>query len=357
MRGRRNAERVGSSEQTGPGALRQRNAVSHPLLQDAVATLARQVDALDAVIVRQRPYLVPEPVRFSQNALDIAECGEIDRHRDAIEKGCIQRATRGEGRPDDRVTHRKAAETLDHEGQTRPLRPAQRQQGRHLLGVGGVASLRVHAPAERNVAAGVARTHYFSHCDVRGRHVEQERRPALGRKGNRKRIARYAGDLGAVIRHHRAGGRHDDARHSCCGGLQREVTDRPGVGDVACCAPADVDLARPVEGLLHRPRHRDRARRAVRVQYRDGARADLHAHIGCGIDELLLQPVDIARYPQHAVRIHAAQVRPHQRLRPFVRHGTCNAQRLKQRARKTLEIGTGNKVQFARRWHAFALLK
>jgi hypothetical protein len=56
--GRWNAERVGSGEQPGPGALRQGDAVTRALLQDAVAALARQVDALDAVIVRQRPDLI-----------------------------------------------------------------------------------------------------------------------------------------------------------------------------------------------------------------------------------------------------------------------------------------------------------
>jgi hypothetical protein len=138
-------------------------------------------------------------------------------------------------------------------------------------------------PTQRDVAAGVAGTHYFPHCDIRGRHVEDERRPALGRKGDRERIARHARHLGAVVGHHRTGGRHHDARHSGVRGLQREVTDGPGMGDVARGAPAEVNLPGTGDGLVHRPRHRDRSRRTIRVQYRDGAGADLHAHVGGGL--------------------------------------------------------------------------
>src|SRR5262249_7236518 len=54
----------------------------------------------------------------------------------------------------------------------------------------------------------------------------------------------------------------------------------------------------------------------------------------------------------YAVRVHTAQIGPHQRPSPFLRHGLRNARRRKERAREALEIGAGDHVQFSFRRHA-----
>ena len=148
----------------------------------------------------------------------------------------------------------------------------------------------------------------------------------------------------AVIGHHRPRRRHDDAGHSRARGLQREVADGARVGDVARGAPADEDFARTRDRLFHRHRHGNRPRRSIRLQHRDGAGAPFHPHVGRGVDGLGLKPLEIAGNAQNTVRIHSSQIRPHQRLRPFICHGRRNAGRPKQRARETLENSARNHV-------------
>src|SRR6516162_6404206 len=153
------------------------------------------------------------------------------------------------------------------------------------------------------------------------------------------------------VGHHRPRRRHHDAGHSYVRGLQREVTDGARVGDVARGAPADVDFARPRDRLVHRHRHCDSPRRAIRLQHRDGPGAPFHPHVGGGVDGLALEAFDVAWDPQHPVGIHTPQIRPHQGLRPLIGHGRRNARRLEQRAREALEIGARNHVHFKLRWH------
>src|SRR5262249_20272089 len=236
---RRHRERFGAGQEPRPRALRQGNAVAHSRLQDAVAALARKVDALDAVGRRERRNVARQAIRLAENALAVAEHGQVERDRDAVEKRRIELAAGGQRRRDDRVADREAAEAFDHEGKTGALWSAERQQRRERPGIRGVASLRVQSPAERNLAPGIARAHHLAHGDSRRGHAGEERRPVLGREGDRQRIARDAGNLGAVVGHHRSRRRHDDAGHPRVRGLQREVADGARVGDVARGAPAD----------------------------------------------------------------------------------------------------------------------
>src|SRR5215813_4696501 len=67
----------------------------------------------------------------------------------------------------------ETAEAFDHEGEAGALWSPERQQRRELPRVGGVASLRVQPPAERNVAPGIARAHHLSHGDIRRGHIDQ----------------------------------------------------------------------------------------------------------------------------------------------------------------------------------------
>src|SRR3989442_2746787 len=170
---RRYRERFGAGQEPRPRALRQGNAVAHSRLQDAVAALARKVDAFDAVSRRKRRNVAREVIRLAQNALAITEHGKIEPDRGAVEKRRIQRAAGGKGSRDDSVADRETAQALDHEGKPGALWPAERQQRRELPGVGGVASLRVQSPAERNLAPGIARAHHLSHGDIRRGHVDQ----------------------------------------------------------------------------------------------------------------------------------------------------------------------------------------
>jgi len=110
-------------------------------------------------------------------------------------------------------------------------------------------------------------------------------------------------------------------------------------------------ILRARDRLVHRLRHGNRARRSICLQHRDRTGARFHPHVGGGVDGLGLQPFDVTRDPQHPVRVNAPQIRPHQRLRPFIRHGRRNARRGKQRACEALEIGAWNNVQFAVRRH------
>src|SRR5262249_13774679 len=129
--------------------------------QDAVAALARKIDALDAVSRRKRGNEAREAIRLAENAFAIAEHGKIERDRDAVEIRRIELAAGGKGRRDDRVANGETAEAFDHEGEAGALWSPERQQRRELPGVGGVASLRVQPPAERNVARHRARSSPF----------------------------------------------------------------------------------------------------------------------------------------------------------------------------------------------------
>src|SRR5262249_30590035 len=142
-------------------------------LQNAVAALARQVDAFDAVSRRKRRNVAREAIRLAENALAIAEHGKVERDRNAVEKRGIQRAAGGNGRRDDRDADRTTAKALAHEVTTGALWSAERQQRRELPEIGGVAPLRVQSPAERNLAPGIARAHHLSHGDSRRGHVHQ----------------------------------------------------------------------------------------------------------------------------------------------------------------------------------------
>src|SRR6516162_4854591 len=143
----RHRERLGAGQEPRPRALRQGNAVAHSRLQDAVAALARKVDALDAVGRRKRRNVARQAIRLAENALAIAEHRKVERDRDAVEKRRIQRAAGGQRRRDDRVADRETAKAFDHEGEAGAFRSAERQQRRELPRVSGVASLRVQPPS------------------------------------------------------------------------------------------------------------------------------------------------------------------------------------------------------------------
>src|SRR5262249_59137700 len=117
--------------------------------------------------------LAREAIRLAENALAVAEHGKIERDRDAIEIRRIELAAGVKGGRDDRVANGETAEAFDHEGEAGALWSPERQQRRELPGVGGVASLRVQPPAERNVAPGIARAHHLSHGDIRRGHIDQ----------------------------------------------------------------------------------------------------------------------------------------------------------------------------------------
>src|SRR5262245_55777355 len=82
---RRHRERLGAGQEPRPRALRQGNAVAHSRLQDAVAALARKVDAFDAVSGGKRCNEAREAIRLAENALAIAEHGKIEPDRDDAE--------------------------------------------------------------------------------------------------------------------------------------------------------------------------------------------------------------------------------------------------------------------------------
>src|SRR5260370_414677 len=145
---------------------------SQSRVQDAVAALARKVDAFDAVGRGKRRNEACEAIRLAENARAIAERREIERDRNAVEKRSIELAAGGKRGRDDRVVDRETAEALDHEGKTGPFCSAERQQRRELPGIGGIASLRVQPPAERNLAPGIARAHHLPHGDIRRGHIE-----------------------------------------------------------------------------------------------------------------------------------------------------------------------------------------
>src|SRR5262245_11980902 len=170
---RRHRERLGAGQEPRPRALRQGNTVAHSFTQDAVAALARKVDAFDAVGRRKRCNEAREAIRLAEDAFAIAKHGKIERDRDAVEIRRIELAAGVKGGRDDRVADGEAAEALDHKGEAGALWSAKRQQRRELPGVGGVASLRVQPPAERNLAPGIARAHHLSHGDIRRGHIDQ----------------------------------------------------------------------------------------------------------------------------------------------------------------------------------------
>src|SRR5262249_47559773 len=156
-------ECLGADQEPRPRALRQGNALAHSRLQDAVAALARKVDALDAVSGGKSCDEACEAGRLAQNVLAGAARPPIARDRNAVEKRSIELTAGGKRGRDDRVVDRETAETLDHEGKTGPFCSAERQQRRELPGIGGVASLRVQSPAQRNLAPGIARAHHLPH--------------------------------------------------------------------------------------------------------------------------------------------------------------------------------------------------
>src|SRR4029453_15505207 len=110
-------ESLGAGEEPRPSALRQGNAGAHALAQDRVPALARKVDALDPLVGRQRCNAPRQLVRFRKNALAIAERGEIDGNRNAVEKRGVELAAGGKRGRDDRISDREAAKALDHEGE------------------------------------------------------------------------------------------------------------------------------------------------------------------------------------------------------------------------------------------------
>src|SRR5260370_33953574 len=85
LRRRRYAQLLGHREQPRPRPLRQRNAVAQALLQDAVAALARQVDALGAAVLRQRVEEIAEAIGPRADFVDIAEGREIDGDGNTVE--------------------------------------------------------------------------------------------------------------------------------------------------------------------------------------------------------------------------------------------------------------------------------
>src|SRR5262249_15230998 len=153
----RHRERLRTGQERRHRPRKQRKAAANRCRKDAAAPLAGKIDALDASGGRKRCNVTCEPIRLAENALAVAEHGKIERDRDAVEIRRIQRAARGKGGRDDRVADRETAEALDHEGKTGALWSAERQQRRELPGVGGVASLRIQPPAERDVAPRIAR--------------------------------------------------------------------------------------------------------------------------------------------------------------------------------------------------------
>src|SRR6516225_10471171 len=163
---RRHRECLGAGQKPRPRTLRQGNAFAHSRLQDAVAALTRKVDALDAVGGRKRCNEAREAIRLAENALAIAEHGNIERDRDAVQIRRIELAAGGKGGRDNRVADGETAEALDHEGQAGALWPPERQQRRELPGIGGVASLRVQPPAQRNLASRALITFPMATFDV-----------------------------------------------------------------------------------------------------------------------------------------------------------------------------------------------
>src|SRR5262249_60378720 len=105
------------------------NAVADSFTQDAVAALARQVDALDAVSRRKRGNEACEAIRLAENALAVAEHGKIERDRDAIEIRRIELAAGVKGGRDDRVANGETAEAFDHEGRSEERRVGKEGRG------------------------------------------------------------------------------------------------------------------------------------------------------------------------------------------------------------------------------------
>src|SRR5215813_11153028 len=118
---RRHRECLGADQEPRPRPLRQGNAFAHSRLQDAVAALARKVDALDAVRGGKSCDEACEAVRLAENVLAVAERREIKRDRNAVEKRSIELAAGGKRGRDDRVADRETAEALDHERKTGPF--------------------------------------------------------------------------------------------------------------------------------------------------------------------------------------------------------------------------------------------
>src|SRR5215469_17453398 len=170
---RRHRECLGADQEPRPRALRQGNALAHSRLQDAVAALARKVDALDAVSGGKSCDEACEAVRLAENVLAVAERREIERDRNAVEKRSIELTADGKGGRDDRVANGETAEAFDYEGEAGALWSTERQQRRELPGIGRVASLRVQSPAQGNLAPGIARAHHLPHSDIRRGHVDE----------------------------------------------------------------------------------------------------------------------------------------------------------------------------------------
>src|SRR5262245_35036743 len=154
-----------------------------------------------------------------------------------------------------------------------------------------------------------------------------------------------------MVGHHRPRRRHHDAGHPCVRGLQREVAD--GAAWVmlhAAHQPTWTSRARAIASSM-----------AIAIATAPGARSASNTTMaperrstrmwGAGLMALLFRRSMLAWDPQDPVGIHTPQIRPHQRLRPLLRHGWRNAHRLEQRAREALEIGARNHVHFKFRWH------
>jgi hypothetical protein len=116
----------------------------------------------------------------------------------------------------------------------------------------------------------------------------------------------------AVIRHHRHRSRERDRGHAVARGGRRVVAERRGVCRSPRESEPDPGLARFPDRRGGRRRHRDRACGAVHLEHHRRARVGPDRDGWRRIEIARVEQPDIHRDACHAVRVHSAEIGPHQ---------------------------------------------
>ena len=333
-----------------------RDAVAHPLGGVVPLRVARHHDRLCRIDRLCRAQIVAQPGHVGGELALLAEQAGVDRDKAVADIHAL-RLLRVHRVGDQRRSRQARAEDIDHHRQPVALvarilrRAAERGQEAALLArlqrIGARQPLLVQDPARRALQPLIGLVADAAGGDRRRRHVEQERLPVGGRRGERPGIGAELGFLAEGRRdldRRGAGARHADQpllrRH------QRVVAGRAEMRRVAHRGDRHAGRLGLVDRYPHREMRRHVAEPAIAIDQRRDRRF-LHdprpaLHVGATV---AAQPV-IARDHRHAVAVDAVQIGPGQdvggRLGVVLRHAPGQQDRLQ--LRPVLFIRRGRRV-------------
>jgi hypothetical protein len=255
-----------------------------------------------------------KPSRPAPELGRIHKACEVERDHGAVL--AVARAELGplKGFGEKRVGGDEARHALDQEREARAFRAAEREQDRGLAGVGGRVAVLVERLAFFERGAGALRLPELSHGHDARSHVERDRSRLPG-NGEGERRGGDARGACPVVGHVGVGGGKGDRRHAALRRHVGVVAERAGVRGGAYEADARSRLPSSPDRQFHGFLHGNRPRGAVCLQQHARGCFVARPHRRTRIEVSRPDEADVGGHPQHAVRIHPAQVSEDQRFR------------------------------------------